>query len=162
LTSGEIERVRLVGPIAPAIGGLAGEPRGLEVELVDHTLEAVVGLRDRRRVEGAGLDEVAARLEIGLVDLADHLGAGEDEDVVVALEVVPMGTEARTAERGLVEAAALHHGSHRAVEHEDPAAQERGEPFGDRVGRHGFSRSGLWANAVTTFRWGSRRSRDVT
>ena len=82
-TSGEIESVRFVGPIAPAtkrgrsgvravqrVGRVAREPRRRDVQLVDDRLEAVVGLRDRRRVEGVGLDDVGAGLEVGVVDAA--------------------------------------------------------------------------------------------
>ena len=60
LTSGEIESVRLVGPIAPAtkrgrsgvcavplVGGLPSQARALDVQLVRERLEAEVRLRDR-------------------------------------------------------------------------------------------------------------------
>ena len=85
-TSGEIEAVRLVGPMAPAtkrgaavlvlraIGRLAREPRAFEVELVGDLCHAVVGLRDAGRGEGVGRDDVGAGAEIGEMDGADGVG----------------------------------------------------------------------------------------
>ena len=88
-TSGEIESVRLVGPIAPAtkrglLGRarrvLGGEPHrelgGALVQLVDAGLGAVVGLRDAGRAEGVGLDDVGAGLEVGAVHVLDHAPGG--------------------------------------------------------------------------------------
>ena len=81
LTSGEIDAVRVVGPSAPATyrgrSGVArssssavraGQPGGLEVELVGELLHAVVGQGDRVGVEGVGLDDVGAGLEVLAVD----------------------------------------------------------------------------------------------
>ena len=72
LTSGEIDSVRLVGPIEPAANrGRSGvravqashaclrQLRAFEVQLVGERFEPVVGLGDRRAVEGVGLDDVA-------------------------------------------------------------------------------------------------------
>ena len=100
LTSGEIDRIRLVGPIEPATkrgrdGSLrgvlvAGRPRqlrALEVQLVDQRLEPVVGLRDRGAAEGVGLDDVAAGLEILAVDVGDDVGPRQHQHVVVAAQI---------------------------------------------------------------------------
>ena len=72
-------------------------------------LEPVVGLRDRRAVEGVGLDDVAARLEILVVDALDHFRLREHQEVVVALQVVPMLGESFSPEIGLRQAAPLNH-----------------------------------------------------
>ncbi len=82
----------------PGVGRFAREARGGHVEVVHDRLETVVGLGDRRRVEGVGLDQVAARLEVGLVDAADHVRPREHQHVVVAAEVVRRGHG--TARRG--------------------------------------------------------------
>ena len=100
-TSGEIEAVRLVGPMAPAtkrglsgvflrpgIGRLARELGRGDVHLIGDVLQPVIGLADGLRVEGVGLEDVGARFEIGAVDLADDLGLGQHQEVVVALEIV--------------------------------------------------------------------------
>ena len=79
MTSGLIDAVRLVGPSTPitkrglrgssfGFGGIAGgarQPRAFAVQLVHQVLQVVVGLRDRGRVEGVGLDQVGAGFEVG-------------------------------------------------------------------------------------------------
>ena len=98
LTSGEIDSVRLVGPIAPAtkrgrsgvrvgplVGGRAGQACAFDVQLVGERLEAEVGLRDRGAAERVGLDDVRAGLEVGVMDARDHVGTREDQQVDVVL-----------------------------------------------------------------------------
>ena len=85
-----------VGPIEPATKrGLSG------VEYLSHaarasraaatfisrvlSLDAPLAQPVRRRLEGAGLDDVAADREEGLVDRLDDVGPGEHEVVVAAL-----------------------------------------------------------------------------
>ena len=54
----------------PLVGRRAREPRAFDVQLVDERLEPVVGLRDARAVERVGLDDVAAGLEVLVMDAA--------------------------------------------------------------------------------------------
>ena len=144
LTSGEIDAVFEVGPEragdeARSVGGgdvvdrLAGERRGRDVQLVAEVLEAVVGLRDARAVEGVGADDVGARVEVGAVDLADHVGVAQGQQVVVAGQAPVVRREALAAVRRLVEPVPLDHRAHRAVEHQDPLAEQLRELLG-RVG----------------------------
>src|SRR6185369_16235931 len=96
-------------------------------------LEAVVGLRDRGRGEGVGLDDVGAGLEVRAMDRADHVGPRQDEQVAVAALRAGMVLEARAAEVRLLERVALDHRPHRPVEDEDPLLQlfaEQGPAFG--------------------------------
>mgnify|MGYP002085916597 CR=1 FL=1 len=65
----------------------ACELRRTQVDLVDVGLERIVGLRDDRSAEAVGLDDVGASLEVRPVDLADHVGPGEHQDVVVPPEL---------------------------------------------------------------------------
>ena len=53
------------------------------------------------------------------MDALDDVGPRQDEQVVVALQVVRMVAEALTAVVRLGERVALDHGAHRAVQHED-------------------------------------------
>ena len=106
---------------------VAREARGLDVDVVHHVFEAVVGLGNRGAVEGARLDDVGPSLEIRVVDAADDVGPRQHEEVVVALEVARMGGEPLAAEIGLRQAVPLHHRPHRPVEDEDPAAEDRVE-----------------------------------
>ena len=69
------------------VGRPAGEPGRLEVELVGKLLHAVVGQGHRVGVEGVGLDDVGAGVEVLAMDRGDDVGLGEGEQVVVALEV---------------------------------------------------------------------------
>ena len=106
------------------VGGAAGDLRGFEVDVVDGALEAVVAHRDRLGVEGVGLDDVGARLEVLAVDLFDDARPREAEEVVGALEVARVRREALAAVRRLVQLVALDHGAHLPVEDEDASAEE--------------------------------------
>jgi len=52
------------------------------------TLHIYVYLRDPGARKGVGLDHVGSREEVSLVDVADRVRLGEDEQVVVALELL--------------------------------------------------------------------------
>ena len=116
---------RLVrGLLAERARGLDGDARRLGVHLAAVRLEPVVGLGDRVRAERIRLDQVRAGFEVGLVDLADHVRAGEHEQLVVALHVLAVAGEALAAEVRLFEALLLDEAPHGAVEHEDALTQE--------------------------------------
>ena len=101
-------------------------------------LKQEVVLPDRGRAEGVGFNDVGPGLEILAVNLRDHLRPREQQDLVVALEVLarPVG-ETFAAKRGFVQPVALHHGAHRPVENDDALLNQLNEGVG--VGRHGFS-----------------------
>jgi hypothetical protein len=65
--------------------GLFGQTRRGDVEVVDHVLQVVVGLRERIRVERVGFDDVGAGIKVLLVNAADHVRPRENQQVVVAL-----------------------------------------------------------------------------
>ncbi len=111
LTSGEIVAVRLVGPSAPATKrGLSGV-FAVQASAHSRAIRAAARLISRtclrarsrparsRRVEGVGLDDVGAGLEERVVDLADDVGLGQHQQVVVALQVVRVIAAARTPSR---------------------------------------------------------------
>jgi hypothetical protein len=109
---------------------------------MDDRFEPVVGLRDRRRIEGVRFDDVGAGGEVLGVHAANDVGPGQRQEVVVALEVVRMRGEtricvqsARSAVVGFAEAVALDHRPHRTVEDEESALQEGGK-FGAAVRLH--------------------------
>ena len=99
--------------------GGAHQPRALEVQLVGDLLHAVIGLRDRRRGERVGRDDVGAGAEVGEMDVAHRLRLAEIEQIVVAAHLAVPGIEARAAIAGLVQLVVLDHRAHRAVEHEN-------------------------------------------
>ena len=61
------------------------------------------------------------------MDAADDVGPGQDEQVVVALEVVAVIPEALAAVIGLGQAVALDHGAHGAVEDKEALGEEGGK-----------------------------------
>src|SRR5690606_17976991 len=147
----------------------AGEPGGLEVELADQVLQAVVGLAGRGGVEGVRLHQVGAGRQVGAVHAGDDVGAGQGEEVVVALEVVrgavarvpavDSAGEALAAVVGLGQAGALDHGAHGAVDDQD-AFRERGLQQPDAVGcEPGKGCHGVPAMSEMTSKWGARFSR---
>src|SRR6185503_393315 len=70
------------------------------------------------------LDDVRARLEIGVVNLADDVGTREHQEVVVALEVVRMIAQPLAAKLRLCQPITLNHRPHRAIEQEDAPGEQ--------------------------------------
>src|SRR5206468_2771703 len=65
----------LVGvPAGELVGGAAGNLGGRLVDLVDAVLEGELLQREACAVEGVGLDDVGAGLEVGAVDVEDEPG----------------------------------------------------------------------------------------
>jgi hypothetical protein len=106
------------------IGGRAGEPCALDIELASNALHAVIGLGNARRGEGVGRDDVGAGAEIREMDVADRVGLAKDEQIIVAADFAVPGVETGAAIALLVELEPLDHGAHGAVEHEDALGGE--------------------------------------
>ncbi len=92
-------------------GGFAGEAGGGEVELAGALGDAELPEDEGRGAEGVGLDDVCAGFEVGAVDLADDVGAGDGEDLGAVLEAGVIAVDG--------EVVVLDAGSHRAVVDED-------------------------------------------
>src|SRR5699024_7086510 len=105
------------------VGGGPGQACRREVDLVGEVLHAVVGQGDALGVEGVGLDEVGARLEVLPVQLRDEVRLGEDEAGVVALDVNRPVGDTLPGEVRLGESLPLDHRPHAAVHDEDLPAQ---------------------------------------
>jgi len=72
---------------------LPRQPCGSQVHGVGCILQAIVRLGDGIGVEGVGLDDIGAGVQVGAVDAGDDAGLREAEQVVVALQaagVVPI------------------------------------------------------------------------
>ena len=76
-------------------------------------------MRQRVGVEGVGLDDVGAGLEVGAVDVLDELGLGQDQHLGAVLERLGVAAEARAAVVLLGRVAGVDQRAHRAVEDED-------------------------------------------
>ena len=109
---------RLEEQAAPVAGGL-GQPRCLDIHLVDEMLHVVVGLGDGGRTEGVGLDQVGTRCQVLFVDFLDDLRLGQHQQFVVALHVVREVGESRSAVFRLAQLVALDHRTHGAIEDQD-------------------------------------------
>ena len=128
-------------------------PRGAIVELRDKRLGAVVRLRDRGRVEGVGLDDVRAGLEIGAVDARDDLRLRQRQQVVVALEIARRDRE--SARRGTPPRRACAAGSSCPSRHRAPRCVPRAAPSGARcASRRSVSSVGAMPNGAAR---GTRR-----
>jgi len=126
------DEARLVGRRV-FVGNAARQFRRCDIEFESQFGQPVFRLRDARAVEGVGLDDVGARLQVGLVDTADHVGPRDAEKVVVALEVLGRSGKTLAAVVGLDQFFPLHHGAHGAVEDQDALRQQLAQ-FGAAVG----------------------------
>jgi hypothetical protein len=115
----------------------AGKPGTSEVQFMDEVFEVVIGLRNTRRIEGVGLDQIGAGRQVFRMDGPDEFGPGQQQQVVVALEVVRMRCKAAAAVIGLAQRMTLDHRSHRSVEDQD-VLFETGGQFGCTVRLHGY------------------------
>ncbi|MFU0840978.1 MAG: hypothetical protein ACFWUJ_21250 [Pseudomonas fragi] len=79
------------------VGNLARQASAFYVQFVGQCLHAVVGLGNLGGVEGVGFENIGTRIQIRLLDGADHVRAGEHQKVVVALDVArPVGEACAT------------------------------------------------------------------
>ena len=111
----------------------ACQPRTFLVQLFDQMLETVIGLADRRGIEGIRLDDVGAGFEIGAADLTDDVRLRQRQKIVVALELVTVIAETATAERRLVQRITLDHHAPGSVEDEDALARRLLQPRDARI-----------------------------
>ncbi|KAF5290530.1 hypothetical protein FQR65_LT20636 [Abscondita terminalis] len=58
------------------------------VEFVDQMLQVVIGLADGGGIEGVGFNQIGPGLEVGRMHPGDDLGPGQQQQVVVALEIM--------------------------------------------------------------------------
>ena len=91
------------------------------------------------------------------MDAADDVGAGQYEQVVVALEILAVCGEALAPEVGFREGVLLDHGAHGTVEDEDAFGQELAE-FGAAVCLHG-GRVGVWSSLAMAVGCGHEKRR---
>src|SRR6185436_821117 len=100
------------------VSGGAGIAGAGAVEFIHELRHAIVGHRDRIRIEGIGFDDVCAGFQIGGVNAADDLRLRQSEQVVIALLVAAVFMKSIAVVMMGVQSMALDHGAHRAVEHE--------------------------------------------
>ena len=121
------------------VDGFAGDLDRRGVQLADEVRHRVVFHRDGRAVEGVGLEDVGAGVEVGAVDVADDGRLRDDQEVVVALELAGVVLEAVAAVVLFLQLELLDHGAHRAVEVDDALAQEGLKALAGRVQRESLA-----------------------
>ncbi len=97
----------------------ARELRGGLVQFVDDVFQVIIGLGHGGRIEGVGLDDIGAGVQVGAVNVADDLRLCQRQQVVVALQVGVMIREARAAVVGLFQLVTLDHGAHGTIQDQD-------------------------------------------
>ena len=105
------------------VRGFPCQPGGGQVDVPHRGFQGVIRLGDRGGVKGVGLNDLRARLEVGLVDASDHIRPGDRQNIVVSLEVLGMGDEALSPEILFRQVVPLDHGSHGPVHEHDPLPQ---------------------------------------
>ena len=121
--AGHVARTRRLTRLEQ-IGDIPRQSRAFDVQLVSQRLHAVIGHRDRGRVERIGLENVGAGKQIRGVNGTDQFRPRECEQVVVTAQIARPVSEPRATIRGLIEALALNHGAHRTVEEQDALRQQ--------------------------------------
>ena len=125
--AGAVGRAEHAGDVArtmrgfrrPFVAAGARQPGGLEVDLRRQRFHLVIRHRNGGGVKGIGFQNIGARLQIGVVDLADHFRLAEHQQIVVAFEIAGPVAEAAAAKILLLQPVALDHRAHAAVQHHD-------------------------------------------
>ena len=102
----------------------AGERHRGQVQLPHAVLQMKIGHGHARGPEGVGLDDIGAGFQILPVNLLDGSRLSDRQDVDEVLEIVRMIGELTAAKIGLAEHQRVHHGSHGAVQNQNPLAQK--------------------------------------
>ncbi len=103
-----------------ADGCATSQARAITVELINGIFHAVIRLRNRRRRECVGFENVSSGHSIGIMNFFNCLWLGERQKVVVALKLAIAGTETLTAKMLFVKAQALNLRPHSTVKNQNP------------------------------------------
>jgi len=89
------------------------------IHLSNQFLEAKVLLRNRRRIESIGFDDIRARRQILSMNLFDYLWLSQIENIVIVLQAGRMTSKAVATVIFLLETKPLDHRTHGSVEDQD-------------------------------------------
>ncbi|MPN12141.1 hypothetical protein SDC9_159453 [bioreactor metagenome] len=136
----------MIGP-AELVAGRARQLGAPEVHLIGQVGHVIVLLRNRGRAKGIGLDQIGAGCQVFLMDVANHVGTGQRQQLVVALDVMGEVLEAlaRSIGTGIALAAilrlaqleTLNHGAHGSVKNDEALGKRCGQLLGSGVGGGG-------------------------
>ena len=103
----------------PFVGTGTRQFRRLIVDLRRQGFHLVIRHGDSCRVEGVGLNDIRARLEIGVMNGGDNLWLAEHQQVVVTFQIAGPVGEAVAAKVVFTQTIALDHGAHTAIQHQN-------------------------------------------
>ena len=136
------DKTRVLGRVV-FVTCLAGQARGLDVELVGKLGQLVITLGNRGGTKGVGLNNIRSRGKVLFVNLTNHIRPCKGQKLVVAFDVLAMLGKARTTELLLRELVALDHGSHRTIEDQDAFLQHARKFSTSGVGIDGVGKAGI-------------------
>ena len=115
-------------PAGVVVGGPSRQLGGRPVQLVDVLLETELLQSDRRGVEGVGLNDIGAGLQVGPVDLLDHPRLGCHQHLGAVLQMVIVAGEPAAAHVFLGQLVGVDQSPHRSVKDHDSAGQDLLKP----------------------------------
>ena len=92
--------------------------------MLARVVDEELALGDAGGAEGVGLDDVRAGFEEAAMDVADHVGLGEGEEVAVVEQVFGRVLEALAADVGFLHAVGADGGAHRAIDDGDSILED--------------------------------------
>src|SRR4029453_7039153 len=117
-------------------------------------LQRVVGLADRRRRERVRGDDVRPRSEVGTVNVANDVRAGQVEEIGVAGDVAGVIAKPFAAIRVLTAHGALNEDAVRTVEHDDALVQKLSELINGRLHENTPAQRGQERGSVALYAFG--------
>ena len=97
----------------------ARQPSAVHIQLIGKLFHEVIGLGDGRGGKRIGFHNVRARKKVIQMDVTDRIGLGQDQQVVVALEIMLPVLEALGAKISLGKLPVLNFSTHGAVKHQN-------------------------------------------
>ena len=116
------------------VAGGTGQPRRGQVHLARQVAQVIVSLGDGGCAKGIGFNQVSPGSQIGFVDVPDHIGPGDAEQVAIVFDVFRVGRKALTAVIGFGQLEALDHGAHGPIQNGDAPGQQGRQGLASCVG----------------------------
>ncbi len=113
-------KTRLGGVLCSfCIRHLASEASAGQVQLFGNLAQLVIVLRHGGGIEGIGLDDIGTDIQKRLMNVADQIGAGEGEQVVIAAQIEVVVGKALAAVGGFLQFVFLNHAPHGPIYYQD-------------------------------------------
>ncbi len=120
------------------VASLARELRTTQVELINQRLQPVIRLRNGRRIKRIRLEDIRTCRQVLLVNALDDFRLRQQQQIIVALEILCMAGKTRATIICLRQPVTLDHRPHRTIENQN-ALTEKTTKFLGTIGLHGGS-----------------------